>query len=519
MNSLDSIFDKIAKTKRLPILFVGSGISKRYTSNEYSWKELLVKCISLYSEDPLNKYRWYNQKAKKLLDPDSHEHLTYQYIGSMIEEDFNLAYFEGKIKLESEVPDDISPLKAYICELLRGHILKKDASTEIEAFKGLREKMLTVITTNYDTFIEQDIFTEHETIIGQKVFMGSEIGTILKIHGCITKPNSLILTKEDYDKFDKKSKILAAKVLNLFTENPVIFLGYSITDNNVRKLLHDIFTCVDSDLDLRSLTERLIFVRYEKNLSQPEIGFHSLRIDGIDVRMTEITLTDYTPLLKQMSNLKRITELKELHRLRELVHDIVIDYDGDKKKIIRLTPDEEYSGDEVVVAIGKIEAMTEMVGARGLTSDELFKDVVFDDVIKIPNDWIVKETIPNLLKSTHSLPIHKYIKSIDMIKDERTLEAYKREPEDFFNNSIIKVKDKYIEHNFTSLDGIYFDDDIAFTNKMNFLVLRAALHSSAEELEEFLKNYYDGFPKKPLCQTILRKLILIYDKKKYKSTS
>ncbi|MBP3952807.1 hypothetical protein [Bacillus suaedae] len=99
------------------------------------------------------------------------------------------------------------------------------------------------------------------------------------------------------------------------------------------------------------------------SFTEPIIGTHSLRVDGIDVRMTEISLSNYTPLLEQMERLKRITELKELHRLRDLFHDIVIDYDGDKKRIVRLTPDDDSAGDEVVVAIGKIEAMKEMVGA------------------------------------------------------------------------------------------------------------------------------------------------------------
>lgn len=514
---MENVFYNITNTKRLPILFVGSGISKRYTTNDYSWKELLIKCISLYDEKPSLKYRWYLQKAKNLIESDDEDHLIFQYIGSWVEEDFNLAYFEGRIELPEEVPDDVSPLKVYICELLKAYSIKEEVKDELDILKKLKEKLLTVITTNYDNFIEDDVFVNHDTIIGQKVFMGSEIGTILKIHGCITDPKSIILTKKDYERFEKKSKILAAKVLSLFTENPVIFLGYSITDDNVRKLLQDIYSCVDSDFDLRNLTERLIFVRYDSALDEPVVGTHSLRIDGIDIRMTEISLSNYTPLLKQMESLKRITELKELHRLRDLVHQIVIDYDGDKKKIVRLTPEEDFQGDEVVVAIGKLDAMTEMVGARGISSEEIFRDIVFNDVVKIPREWVVKETLPSLLKGNHALPIHKYIEDPDQIANQKVLDLYNKKPEDFLTTAILKVEKSYKENNFKSFKDIYLGD-IPFSNKLYYLVIRAIFHSTVDELEEFLMDHYDSFPTRQPSLTILKKLVLIYDKRKYKST-
>jgi SIR2-like domain len=513
LSTLEEIFHKISETKRLPLLFVGSGISKRYTTNDFSWKELLIRCISEYEEDAVKKFRWYNQKSLELIDSEEQEHLIYQHIGAMIERDFNLAYFEGKITF-GEVSETESPLKVFICQLLSNPELKVDVKEELEHFKKLKEKMLTVITTNYDTLLES-IFTNHDPIVGQKVFMGSEMATILKIHGSITDPNSLILTKKDYDKFEKKSKILAAKVLNLFTENPVFFLGYSITDDNVRRLLYNIYTCIDSDIDFRSLTERLIFIRYDGNVTEPIIGTHSLRIDGTDIRMTEITLSDYTPLFEQMNSLRRITELKEILRLKELIHEIVIDYDGEKKKIVNLTPEEDYQGDEVVVAIGKFNAVSDMVGARGLTADEIFRDVVYDDVIKIPLEWLVKETLPSLIKGNPKLPIHKYIQDPSMISSEKLLEIYADEEDSFITTAMAKVIEGYVQKKFKSLEDIYNSNE-PFTNMLHYLVIRATYDADHKEIEDFLKKHYDSFPDRTPASTIRRKLVLIYDKKKNK---
>ncbi|GGB41875.1 hypothetical protein GCM10011409_19270 [Lentibacillus populi] len=57
MKSIQEIFDNLASSEMLPVIFAGSGITKRYTSNSYDWKRLLIECISQYNADPENKYR------------------------------------------------------------------------------------------------------------------------------------------------------------------------------------------------------------------------------------------------------------------------------------------------------------------------------------------------------------------------------------------------------------------------------------------------------------------------------
>ena len=48
MNSLD----KIVKNKKLPVLFIGSGIPKRYLKNFPSWDELLKESFKKVTSDP-----------------------------------------------------------------------------------------------------------------------------------------------------------------------------------------------------------------------------------------------------------------------------------------------------------------------------------------------------------------------------------------------------------------------------------------------------------------------------------
>ncbi len=55
----------------------------------------------------------------------------------------------------------------------------------------------------------ENIFSEYEPVIGQKILYNNaySIGEIYKIHGCVSEPDSLIVTKKnDYEYFDKKNK-------------------------------------------------------------------------------------------------------------------------------------------------------------------------------------------------------------------------------------------------------------------------------------------------------------------------
>ena len=61
-----------------------------------------------------------------------------------------------------------------------------------------------------------------------------EIGEIYKIHGCVTEPETIMITSEDYQMIEEKNKYLAAKLLTIFIEHPIVFIGYSINDEDIK---------------------------------------------------------------------------------------------------------------------------------------------------------------------------------------------------------------------------------------------------------------------------------------------
>ncbi|MCV5737918.1 SIR2 family protein, partial [Escherichia coli] len=65
-------------------------------------------------------------------------------------------------------------------------------------------------------------------------------GEILKMHGCSSQYETIVLTAEDYTDFNKRKKYLSAKLLTYFAEHPLFFFGYSATDTNIKGILSDI---------------------------------------------------------------------------------------------------------------------------------------------------------------------------------------------------------------------------------------------------------------------------------------
>ena len=87
------------------------------------------------------------------------------------------------------------------------------------------------------------------------------IAEIYKIHGSVQNPESIVINKADYQKFHDKGKYLAAKLMTIFMEYPIIFIGYSISDSDIQAILSDVVECLPLD-KIETLQKRFIFVEY-----------------------------------------------------------------------------------------------------------------------------------------------------------------------------------------------------------------------------------------------------------------
>lgn len=145
-----------------------------------------------------------------------------------------------KILFDSSVPRDIY-LKYYLCRYLKsfGSAIIPKYNDEALAFSAIRPH--SVITTNYDELMES-VFKDYQPILGKGLIIApfASIGEIYKIHGTTAKPSSIVLTDSDYENFSRRRRYLTAKILTFFAEHPILFVGYSVEDENIKAILADL---------------------------------------------------------------------------------------------------------------------------------------------------------------------------------------------------------------------------------------------------------------------------------------
>ena len=139
------------------------------------------------------------------------------------------------------------------------------------------------------------------------------VGEIFKFHGCVSEPNEIVLTTEDYNTFRKKKKFIAARMLSLFNAHPLFICGYITNDPNICAILSD----TDEALGLPgSLIENIYFLEYDKDANSKE----HLPTDKLiqieenrSVRVKLIVASDFDWFLKPSNRQKIYLQFQQIY--------------------------------------------------------------------------------------------------------------------------------------------------------------------------------------------------------------
>ena len=176
------------------VVFVGAGVSKN--SGLPEWKEL----IKDYAE-----YRGIKEFTSK-------EYLT----------------------IPEEVFERYGSLKYY--EIAEKRFLGKYVPNSIHRI--LKKMKLTyIITTNYDTLIEDEIKNLQIVNKDEDLPYTNSNRMLIKMHGDFENKN-IVLKKSDYDNYEKNFPLISTLIKGLFTTNTILFIGYSYNDVNVQQIMN-----------------------------------------------------------------------------------------------------------------------------------------------------------------------------------------------------------------------------------------------------------------------------------------
>ncbi len=299
-----SIRDLLLEYECQPILFIGSGLSKRYFGAP-TWRELLEAVFSMMPNGT-QRYEYTRQK----LDDDPIA------IGSeLADQVFEWAWAEGRSEFPEAFYASTVSKDCFVKYLACRHLeeltpLVDDASSEYSSeLAALADiKPHAIITTNYDLFLEQ-VFEGYETITGQSIirYNTNSFGEIYHIHGDVTEPSTIVLTKGDYEEWSEKKKYVSAKLLTYFAEHPVFIFGYGLGDENVKSIMRDIGELVADESGLIRNVYQVVWRSGELEENPPDQALFA--VDGKEYRTKAIHTKDLKWVFSALKSQSALTSI------------------------------------------------------------------------------------------------------------------------------------------------------------------------------------------------------------------
>lgn len=127
-------------------------------------------------------------------------------------------------------------LKAAVVEFTGGEDRRVSLTHQLLASMPVHE----VVTTNYDECLETAFRDARRPLrrIGDTRAEDESDGWLLKMHGGVHEPGSIILSRTDYLRFEGEGVALAGVVQAMLLTRHLVFVGYSLSDDNFHRLVH-----------------------------------------------------------------------------------------------------------------------------------------------------------------------------------------------------------------------------------------------------------------------------------------
>lgn len=494
------ITEFIGKYKNHPVLFIGSGFSFRYLKNTYTWDGLLSKI----SEDLYENDEPYLD-IKASCKGNSFQKCT--QIASILESRFNTILSEnrnGKFKEINDIFYDkmregttLSRFKIYISKLVESIDYNDEMQDEIAELKKIRKNIGSVITTNYDCFVES-IF-EFDPLIGNDILLSNPYGAVYKIHGCTTDASKMIITENDYKEFDERYELIRAQLLSLFIHNPIIFLGYGMEDGNIKKVLKTIFTYVALNTEqAEKIRNNFLLVEYDKDSTNLEITEHDIEIEGFStIHINKVKTDNFKSIYTALANIHLPVSAMDVRKVQNIVKEI--NAGGSIKVHITENIEDMRNGDRIL-AIGSTKSITYQYMSLSDMIQGYFK------IIEESNSSLLSLIDKHNVYDSQYFPIYGFSNINPNIQTAAKLKRIQKA-------NIIKsisATSTYQKTTHKNIDDILNDTSISKSNKTSAIMW--VMNNNGLDLAkvtEYLKNYPD---KK---STQFRKMLCLYDYKIY----
>ncbi len=396
---------KLKENRHGPFLFLGSGFSRRYIGLP-NWEELLSQFCK-----GIKEFQYYLSSSNSDLP------LT----ASKMAEDYkdywwtSEATTEERSKFKATARYVSSPLKISIADYVKTISSRKfteDTFFLQELLELKKSNVDGIITTNWD-LVSESLFPDYKVFIGQEELLVStpqNIGEIYKIHGCCTKPNTLVLTQDDYRRFEESNAYLAAKLVTIFVENPVIFMGYSLNDPNIRNLLSSVVRGIGTK-NINKITKNLIFVQRIRAERPYGVRETIYALGDTQVPVTLLVTDDFSEIYRALQSIEHKIPARILRYCKEQIYELVRKTEPSEKLcVVDFDELDDSSNIEFVVGVGILDRLPNK-GYEPITLEDIFKDIIYNEG-RFNSKALLSSIVPNYFKQTKYVPVFKYLKEI-----------------------------------------------------------------------------------------------------------
>ncbi|MDR1405537.1 MAG: SIR2 family protein [Candidatus Methanoplasma sp.] len=429
--------EKIFDFNRSPILLIGSGISKRYIENSPDWIELLKSVadrmgikesvFTAYLHDARGKGN--DSQTMAIVASELNKKLIENIMSGTIDPD---VLFETEDEMR-QYNEQVDPVKILAASFFKDIKLKENSELrqELVALKKLAETIPCVITTNYDMFLEKHVFTDYRVYsrVSDYYYSDSEgIGEIYKIHGTLSEPRTMILGQRDYEEFRKNSKIVSAKILSALCDYPMVIIGYSMNDEDIKAVIYDLISSLDPDR-LQEIEKNIVYVDQVPGKKEVVRKNTDFKHEDKNMRISTIETGNFIRLYEEMARIAPSMSPLAVRKARRMLRNIILsDKEGHDIALLGVDRIDDVSADKFAVAFADKGTLQRMKNDVNLYStDQMIEDALFGNMrfnVESVVNWI--DTGTARIASTEYVPIFYFIQCAGM-----TREKYSRRMNDF----------------------------------------------------------------------------------------
>lgn len=216
-----------------------------------------------------------------------------------------------------------------------------------------------------------------------------------------------------------KNPYLAAKLLTIFMEHPIIFLGYNIGDSNIHSILSSIIKILDRKT-IEKLKDRLIFCERDESITETTINDGNYLINELNLPIKRVRYKTLEDVYKVLANNNRKLPIKILRHMKHMVYDFVKNTKSKSK--VYLADDTNISlldleKVQFVYGFGIKENLSSL-GIKGVSSRDLLLDVINED-LQIDHGAMCRAALPTI--QGKYLPYFKYLRLANLLDENEDI--------------------------------------------------------------------------------------------------